>query len=336
MTLEILKTKGEIRSAYCLLQKTFLTGKKQKTVIGHKGFSGEMVVSWHRKLGIWIHFAHDCPGEAGKERYWCAYGVDVPKPNSMVNITAEINMYKKWNDRKVAAAFAKNPDGDVYLIHTGKVGGGRTGIGKETFRDYFPGSDQYVSVRWPDGVYSDEICIGKVGDRLLLNNVSHFVKEVDKFKTLVTQGKLPETESVEPLEGPNFTPEFSGKRKKYTLNGSVEANCTHGQVVSALNSELKSKGHKTASDRSRDLFILKGKKVNVLFEVKTDLTTTSIYGAIGQLMYHGAAQKSEPKRVLVVPGKPGKKTQKILQKLGIKIVEYTWHRDLPVFKKLNY
>jgi len=61
-----------------------------------------------------------------------------------------------------------------------------------------------------------------------------------------------------------------------------------------------------------------------LFELKTDLSNTNIYIAVGQLMIHGAGQAPPPKRVLVVPGKPEKETAKSLQDLSIQVVSYKW------------
>jgi len=75
--------------------------------------------------------------------------------------------------------------------------------------------------------------------------------------------------------------------------------------------------------------------MSVLFEIKTDLTTSSIYGSIGQLMYHSVMQEPHPMRVLVIPGKPNTQTKTILNKLGIETIEYTWQNDSPVFKNLK-
>jgi len=63
-------------------------------------------------------------------------------------------------------------------------------------------------------------------------------------------------------------------------------------------------------------------QVKVLFEVKTDLSTTSIYSAIGQLMLHGAAHSPAPRKVMVLPGTPDSETSRILEKIGIDLISY--------------
>ena len=60
----------------------------------------------------------------------------------------------------------------------------------------------------------------------------------------------------------------------------------------------------------------------VLFEVKTDLTTTSIYKGLGQLMLHGAQTDPPPRRILVVPGGPTSDTRVAFDRLGVRVVSY--------------
>ncbi|OFZ53258.1 MAG: hypothetical protein A2328_01115, partial [Bdellovibrionales bacterium RIFOXYB2_FULL_36_6] len=254
--------------------------------------------------------------------------------NNMVNITAEINMPQKEYDRRIAAVFAKGPKNEIFLVHTGKVGGGRQGIGKKTFRAFYQG-DQLINLVWPDGLETLDICIGNLNDNSLKFQIAHFVKEVDRFKKFAVDDEIIHGGITSTNDEPTFTPEFTGKRKNYVLNGTVESISYHGQVVGALRSELECNGFNTANDGYRDLFVTKDKKMLVLFEVKTDLTSSSIYASIGQLMYHSIMQEPLPKRVLVVPGRPSTQTKTVLKKLGIEILEYSWQDDIPIFNDLN-
>jgi hypothetical protein len=87
------------------------------------------------------------------------------------------------------------------------------------------------------------------------------------------------------------------------------AECYHGLLIEALAKELEERNLKYGNDRLRDLFVVSAKgKVQILFEAKTDLGTSSVYSAVGQLMLHGAAEKLAPKRILVIPGSPKPKT----------------------------
>ena len=120
-----------------------------------------------------------------------------------------------------------------------------------------------------------------------------------------------------------YTPEFSGT-KTYAQPGSrVEADCRHGLVVDALAVALTKLKFPYGNDQLRDLYILREDgSLRVLFEVKTDLSTSSIYAAIGQLMLHGAAEKTLPVMVAVLPGNPEARTAAALAKLGVRTMIY--------------
>ena len=333
-TLNHLNEKLEIYKAYEQLKNVMYKNTEiVPTIIGYKGENRSVEVAWHRDIEIWNCFIPKEQGRDGSLRYWCSYGLDNPHEKTMVGITVEINMPEEGYNRRIAAVFAKNQKDETFLIHSGKVGGGRKGIGKKAFRNFYRGN-QLVKLLWPNGSQTQDIYIGKLGDRTLRNQVTRFIKEVSRFKKFIVEGILPDIEVITPPGDPTFSPEFSGKRKSYVVNGTIESISYHGQVVGALNKELESRGFKTANDR-RDLFIIKNNKMSVLFEVKTDLTTSSIYNSIGQLMYHSVMQEPDPMRVLVIPGNPNTQTRIILNILGIEIIEYTWQGDCPVFKNLE-
>ncbi len=333
-TLIPLTDKAEIKTAYEQLKSVMYANTQPvTTVIGYKGENFPAEVAWHGDIEMWNCFIPRLEGNEGSLRYWCAYGLDSPHENTMVSITAEINMPAEGCNRRIAAVFAKNQKEETFLVHSGKVGGGRKGIGKKSFRKFYRG-DQQVKLLWPDDLETEHICIGKLDDKSLRIQVAHFIREASRFKKFAVEGVLPGDDENISTEDPKFTPEFSGKRKKYVLDGTVESISYHGQVVEALNKELETGGFETANDR-RDLFIIKKNNMSVLFEIKTDLTTTSIYGSIGQLMYHSILHEPKPLKVLVVPGRPDSHTKIILHKLGIMTLEYFWQNNIPVFKGLE-
>jgi hypothetical protein len=330
-----LTEKTEIKIAYEQLKNVMYKNTEIcSTIIGYKGENRSVEVAWHRDVEMWNCFMPNAEGRDGSFRYWCSYGLDNPHKKTMVGITAEINMPEEGYSHRIAAVFAKNQKDEIFLIHSGKVGGGRKGIGKNSFRDFYRGNQQ-VKLLWPDGKETEDICIGKLNDSSLRIQVAYFIKEVSRYKKFVVEGILHENNEKISIKDPMFTPEFSGERKNYVLNGTVESTSYHGQVVGALNKELEINGFKTANDHSRDLFILKSNKMAALFEIKTDITTTSIYGSIGQLMYHSVLHDPMPLKILVIPGKPDSQTKTILEKLGIEILEYIWRNNIPAFKNFN-
>ncbi|MES5488706.1 hypothetical protein QMZ05_38700, partial [Bradyrhizobium sp. INPA03-11B] len=66
-------------------------------------------------------------------RYWTPFGVYQPD-NHAQSITVEINIPLDDNTAQVAGFFAEDDEtGDTFLMHSGKVGGGRPGIGESAF-----------------------------------------------------------------------------------------------------------------------------------------------------------------------------------------------------------
>jgi hypothetical protein len=166
------------------------------------------------------------------------------------------------------------------------------------------------------------------------------VKEVARLKALgpnATAGRASSEATQYPKPKP-FTPEFAGARKQYTLSSIIESNCDHGLVVNELAQRLKTLKKHYSRDQQRDLFIIGPQNgMEVLFEVKTDLSSTSIYEAVGQLMLHGArGNVPAPKRVLVVPGRPKSGTEKALARIGIQVLPYRWKGKSPQFDDLKH
>jgi hypothetical protein len=155
---------------------------------------------------------------------------------------------------------------------------------------------------------------------------------VARFKAAVAAGKpIPSSMETEP----GFSPEFSGRRNPYPLGGEVEAECLHGTIVNSLAELLSVQKFEIDNDQSRDLFILNNGAILALFEVKTNLSTTSIYGGIGQLMLNTALEKTTPRRILVLPGEPVGHIAGAIKKLGIEVLEYTWKNNRAKFININ-
>jgi len=108
----------------------------------------------------------------------------------------------------------------------------------------------------------------------------------------------------------------------------------HEAVVNTLGSRLQRDGLKELRhDRERDLLLVtKGGRPTMLFEVKTDWQTTSLYTGTGQLMLHGAGNSPPPTRVLVLPQRLDRDTSARLRRLGVRVLVYNWNGDVPFFR----
>jgi hypothetical protein len=276
MTLMALTGRKEIRRAYDRFATSLREGAVRctDTKVGYQGGGSIHDAYWRSAQGFWSAF------DDAHSRYWCAFGATDPGDSRNLGITCEINCPFEGIDRRVAGVFVKNEDGNVFIAHSGKIGGGRKGVGKSIFWQEYRGGGP-LTVRYPDDVEREVVVIASLDSPLLPAQVGHFVHEVARIKEAASIGASPS-----PGDLGSYTPEFSGVRTPYPLGGLVESTCTHGLVVDALAQHLRRRGYAIGNDRARDLFVVDDDgSVACLFEVKTDLSTTSTYAAIGQVMF---------------------------------------------------
>ncbi|MCZ2153398.1 MAG: hypothetical protein LC114_05785 [Bryobacterales bacterium] len=328
MNLSPITIRKESKVAFDALRTCLITGsKKFKRNVGWPGDHGEFTLYWHEDAGFWVVF-----GLEELSRYWCAYGTMDPNSHNSVDITCEINPPTEGIDRRCGGIFLKDSGSGLYLAHSGKVGGGRKGIGKTSFLEQYSGSLE--EVEWPDGVTAEVVLLGKIGGRSFVNNLAAYIRAVEAFKANATgQTPAPITERNPDLA---FTPEFEGPKKKYKLTSAIESQCDHGTVVNTLHAELKALGLDAYRTSKIDLFLADHKaNITHLIEVKTDQATTSLYQAVGQVMLHGALEKSDPRRILVLPGEVSADTAQRMKRLGIQIVQYEWKGSQLIFRNLK-
>lgn len=305
-------------------------GPQIKRTVGFRGGYVEKMITWHSRVGMWSLLD---PDEA-RNRFWCCFGVQNPKDVENLNITVEINPRLEGTDLQVAGAFTKDARGVVHLCHNGKIGGGKPGIGKTAFFQHYRGEIEKMSYK---GGLVDVVDLGPIDSHRLPERLAGFAREVGRIKRAIEteSGSSDDSQPPSGAAAANkilvFVPEFSGVRQRYGVRGVIEAKADHGLVVEALAASLESLGYVPRNDRARDLFTLdKGNRVEVLFEVKTDITTTSIYTAVGQLLLNGGAGNDGLRMILVVPGMPEPKTREVLGLIGIGVLSYKWSRGKPV------
>ncbi|MCG3149860.1 MAG: hypothetical protein PCFJNLEI_03325 [Verrucomicrobiae bacterium] len=328
MTLIPLTDEKEIKGALDTLRARLKKGCKTYTrVIGWQGGNYETEVYWNSQERFW--FTQETTREGG--RYWCPFGTWDPVTHQNLKITVECNPPCDGVDRRCAGAFLT--DGNkIFIAHSGKIGGGREGIGKTAFVDSYPHGN-WCEVRWPDGFENEMIVIGSIAGKRLPQQFSEFIREVRKFKRDIEAGEETPPSDFEP----GFSPEFEGKRKKYRISGDIESSCDHGKIVNQLEKCLRKLGYnRIGKDQPRDIFLLsENNALELLFEIKPDVSTTAVYQGIGQLLYHSAVDGKAPRKIFVVPEKPKPKTQAVLDKLRIDVLTFGWNGETPVFHNLK-
>lgn len=298
--------------------------KRIPVKLGYPGGSFEDEVSWCAELDIWI-----CSRTIAGSRYWNAFGIGRPAERKNVSITCEINFPLRGIDRRVAGAFVASSHGEVYVVHRGRIGGGRKGIGKSLFEENHIGA--WIDVE--DGKVENTVAlIGGLHSPRFARQVSHFVSEVGRIKGLVSSGSSLTGISSDVHE---FREEFTGK-KRYKAEKQIEAQCDHGLIVNKLVSVLRNLGLQVGNDRNRDLYIVDSTdRITTIFEIKTDISTTSLYSAVGQLMLYSIGLAGHPRLVLTIPERVGKTLENKLNELGIALLIYGWSNDEVVFGGLD-
>lgn len=142
--------------------------------LGYRGGYEECAIFWSDRLGLYFY------SKELQSRYWNAFGLSEERPqeNSMMLIICEINPPIKGLDRKVQGAFAQDDKGHTWLLHRGRIGGGRPGIGRRLFFDNFRGE----AIR----IHGDRFAVvGNMNTQGFVEHLRDFVEEVDRIKALV-------------------------------------------------------------------------------------------------------------------------------------------------------
>lgn len=300
--LTLLQSPDEKMRAQRTLEKNLTSALRREGTrnIGHPGGNFDGVVYAQGVGKLWASLGHVFDNKI--KRYWNGFGVFEPKSGRQ-EITVEINIPVKSNTGRIAGFFARNIDTDeIFLMHSGKVGGGRPGIGKSAFLAHSRAT--LVEVSLGTRRYRQGVLIGKVNAPDLASRIWRYVKQVQQFKKEVSSGKL-DTPAFkrQVVEFDRYSREFSG-RKSGTRSGSFEYFTYHGDVVDALYAERTARRHageEVFNSPLIDLFVKKGRKLTELYEVKTGIERQTLYSAIGQLVTHSSGADGTLTKFLVVP-----------------------------------
>lgn len=235
-------------------------------------------------------------------RYWNALGIyDESRPAQTP--TVELNIPINDNSGRVSGFFARDPSTKkVYLMHTGKIGGGAKGVGKTAFLAWSR-SPVIPVLDVSGGTQRSGLVIGPLDHETFVGRLERFVKKVALFKEFVKQGHHEDPkfrELVEELQ--NFRPEFSGWKTGY-LDGIVEYLSYHGDVIDELHrqrSKLKTSSEVIYNTNLIDLAVRDSGVLTEVYEAKTSVDRQVLYTAIGQLIVH-AAEQPKPRKFLVIP-----------------------------------
>jgi len=282
-------------------------------------------IYYSEELGLWWY--SDFAGKKYKERYWNVFGLENPIEKNNLNIACEINMPLKGINLRTAGLWAIDADKQFYLLHSGKIGGGTKGVGKGLFLENYMGGeleDVYI-----DNEIRKYAPVTELETPTLGAQVKWFVTEIDRIKNIARLLNKPQ-----PINHHYYHPEFQGS-KKYRLPKEISVDCNHGIVVDALKKSLEALDIKAFNNQQIDLYSIKGKRIQSIFEIKTSLCSQTVYTAVGQLNLNSIALSPTPIMFFVCPNEIKKNLITDLKKLGISVIQYRWQGQVPIFINLS-
>ena len=182
---------SEIRKAQKLLQEALnkaLPEREGPYTIGFQGGNKDFP-SLRANDRIW--YVHEKVEEESTPRHWNAFGVAKQLNLSTSNpIVVEINIPLKEASKRVAGLFAIDTSNEkILLLHRGKVGGGKKGIGKNTFLEWY--AKPPIKVFYDDSNESDDaVLVADLSAPNAAGKIADFVEAVAMFKFKVQQDEI--------------------------------------------------------------------------------------------------------------------------------------------------
>lgn len=177
-----LTDRRRIRTVQKVLEQELTRGTKTiSRRLGVRGQQWTETLHWNAVEGFWACF------QVAPNRYWNAYGVQPPSANEPLLITVETNPPIAGRDLRCAGLFVEDSNGNVFLAHTGRIGG-------RFSRSAFVQNAQNLRWRkahWPNGDRTDIILIGRLGHPTFVSRVAEFIHEVARFKAIPKALPLP-------------------------------------------------------------------------------------------------------------------------------------------------
>ena len=309
-----------------LFAKSFrpFVDEKIRVKLGHQGANFDAKVTWSKKLNLWIY------SQATRDvRYWNVFGRGKPPASGHLTITAEINFPWKGIDRKTGAAFARDRQNRIYVIHRGKIGGGKKGVGKTLFEENYRGVWAWME---DGGSLSQVAVVGLLGSERFALQAAGFVEKIEKLKLAVSRS--PQTS----LDFPEVS--FAGERVGNSPLSAPDEEIyavDHELIVGHLAALLARRKFKIGNDENTELFMMRpaSDSVSFLFAVCIDRREKNVLAAAAKLLLQKSARGGQPRAILVLPEKEASRYSEPLRRISIEVFVYRLEGEKILFPDLD-
>lgn len=291
--------------------------------LGHPGASEQGKVVWSEGLQIWS-FARKVEGL----RYWHAFGIGRPAPGATVAITCEVNFPLCGIDRRTGGAFAADPEGRVFVVHRGKLGGARKGVGKSLFESRYRGVWEVID----DGDGQSTVAvIGSLASPRFSRQLAQFVHKIAQLKEEAIERS---TQTEIAFDEPTLREVLIGDPFPAAVP-EQSAGCDQGLVIRDLAAALAARGLKVGNSDLWDLAARdRSGSVLALFQVRCDTDLAGLLASAGRLLLEAPALPSA-RLCLVTPAPLAGDLADRLKAAGVEGLPYRWEGDKSVFPGLE-
>lgn len=224
---QIISEVKQIRNCQNQLEKVLKKSLSHKGefTIGFPG--GNMTCPVWANQKIWYSTFEITKDDESTPRFWNGFGVTIElSKNKSNNIAVEINVPTEGIRKIVAGLFAKDTKTKkIFLLHRGRVGGGRKGIGKNAFLSWYPSPT--ITVYDEKEHEEQALIVGSINSAAFIDETANFIQNVALFREIVTSGEINESTFLSDEELTNRATESSSTlrpKKKSTKTETFERN----------------------------------------------------------------------------------------------------------------
>ena len=160
-----------LAAAQLLLKEKIISALPQTIRCTVAGIGGgfETEVHYSPELDLWY------AQQIQEKKCWNGFGIGAPVVGKKVALAAEINFPADGINRALSGAFARDEDGRIFILHRGKIRGG-----KALFFRYYEGE----AVNADDGGKTDEFAlIAALDSADFADKLAAFVRQILAIKT---------------------------------------------------------------------------------------------------------------------------------------------------------
>jgi hypothetical protein len=296
-----------------------------KVKLGHQGASFTARIRWSRRLGLWS-FSRPSPGV----RWANFFGTEKPAPGISLAITTEINFPWSGVDRKTGAAFARDIWNNVYVVHRGRIGGGKKGVGKSLFEENYRGVGTWME---DQDTRAQVAVVGALSSPRFALQAALFVRKIDRLKSRVSSS----LQTSLNFQDVSFREAFIGYGPACPICDRLSEACDHDLILSHLAMLLKRWKYKVGNDADRELFVMSQahQRVSHVFAVPTDSTSRSVLAKAAELLLWKTAEGDGVTAVLVIQEDQLIQYVQAMERLGVIPLPYRMEGERIVFSDLR-